>query len=154
MHLTPHFTLQELTASQTAARRGIDNRPNIQETRNLTRLAETLEQVRALVGRPVIVSSGYRSPALNKAIGGSTTSAHMRGLAADFACNGLTPVELARRIAESDIVFDQLIYEGTWVHLGLSAAQPRREVLTAHFKGGRTAYTKGLPLSATPKEIA
>ncbi len=153
MHLTPHFTLQELTASQTAARRGIDNRPNIQETRNLTRLAETLEQVRALVGRAVLVSSGYRSQALNKAIGGSATSAHMRGLAADFSCNGITPVELARRIAASDIVFDQLIFEGTWVHLGLSAGKPRREVLTAHFGGGRTAYTKGLPLSTT-KEIA
>ncbi|QYG03899.1 D-Ala-D-Ala carboxypeptidase family metallohydrolase [Massilia sp. NP310] len=153
MHLTPHFTLQELTASQTAAHRGIDNRPNIQETRNLTRLAETLEQVRALVGRAVLVSSGYRSQALNKAIGGSATSAHMRGLAADFSCNGITPVELARRIAASDIVFDQLIFEGTWVHLGLSAGKPRREVLTAHFGGGRTAYTKGLPLSTT-KEIA
>lgn len=145
MNLTQNFTLQELTASQTAAGRGIDNRPNIQETANLARLAETLEQVRALVGRPVIVSSGYRSPALNKAIGGSSTSAHMRGLAADFACNGITPVDLARRIADSDIVFDQLIYEGTWVHLGLSAAKPRREVLTAHFKGGRTSYTQGLP---------
>lgn len=151
MNLTPNFTLQELIASQTAARRGIDNKPSIQELRNLTRLAETLEQVRTLVGRPVIVSSGYRSSALNKAIGGSTTSAHMRGLAADFACNGITPVDLARRIAGSDIEFDQLIYEGTWVHLGLSAGKPRREVLTAHFGGGRTAYTKGLPLSTTTK---
>jgi hypothetical protein len=144
VNLTPHFTLDELTASQTATRRGIDNKPTIQILRNLTSLAETLEQVRALVGQPLTISSGYRCPDLNKWVGGASNSAHTLGLAADITCKGMTPQELARRIRASDIAFDQLIYEGTWVHLGLSATTPRREVLTAHFDGGRATYSKGI----------
>jgi zinc D-Ala-D-Ala carboxypeptidase len=141
MNLSPHFTLDELTVSQTAVRRGIDNKPTIQIVRNLTRLAETLELVRALVGRPLTVSSGYRCPDLNKWVGGAPNSAHTLGLAADITCSGLTPQDLARRIRDSGIEFDQLIYEGTWVHIGLSATPPRRQVLTAHFDGGRATYT-------------
>lgn len=144
MNLTPHFTLDELTASDTAVRRGIDNKPTVQILANLTRVAEALEQVRALVGRPVQVSSGYRCPDLNRWIGGASNSAHTLGLAADINCSGLTPQQLARMIRDSDIEFDQLIYEGTWVHLGLSAGAPRRETLTAHFDGGRATYSRGI----------
>lgn len=144
MNLSEHFTLDELVASQTAARRGIDNRPSAQVTANLTRLAGTLERVRALVGKPLTISSGYRCPELNKWIGGAASSAHVLGLAADINCAGLSPKALALLIRESDIEYDQLIYEGTWVHLGLSAAPARRQVLTAHFDGGRATYTQGI----------
>lgn len=144
MNLSPHFTLDELVASQVAERRGIDNKPTIPIVRNLVRVAETLEQVRALVGRPIVISSGYRCPDLNKWVGGAPSSAHTLGLAADISCSGMAPRELAHAIRDSSIEFDQLIYEGTWVHLGLSTGAPRREVLTAHFDAGRATYSKGI----------
>lgn len=144
MNLSPHFTLAELTFSQTATRLGIDNTPTEAIEANLRRLCGTLEQVRALVGRPIRVSSGYRSCAVNAAVGSGPGSAHVLGLAADFTCSGLTPKALAVLIRESDIEFDQLIYEGTWVHIGLATGLPRREVLTANFSGGHATYTRGI----------
>jgi hypothetical protein len=146
--VTDHFTLEELTQSETAARRRIDNTPSSAVVENLTRTAQTLEQVRALLGaRPVLISSGYRSPALNAAVGGATNSAHMTGLAADFLCPGFgNPLEICRKIAASNIFFDQLIQEGTWVHIGLAAAaqKSRQQVLTANFGPGATTYSNGL----------
>lgn len=144
MKLTDHFTLDELVASQVAVRRGIDNKPTIPVVRNLSRLAETLERVRALVGQPLVVSSGYRCPDLNRWVGGSSTSAHTLGLAADITCPGVAPRELAKRIAASDIEFDQVIFEGAWVHLGLAAGAQRRQLLTARFDGGRATYQAGI----------
>jgi hypothetical protein len=141
--LSPHFTLEEMTASQTAVRKGIPNAPSAVVVDNLRRLAATLEQVRLLVG-PLTVSSGYRSPLLNKAVGGAPDSAHMIGLAADLTAKGWSPQQLATVIRDSDIAFDQLIYEGTWVHLGLSTGAPRRQVLTAAFVGGRASYSAGI----------
>jgi hypothetical protein len=144
VNLSPHFTLDELTASQVATRRGIDNKPGAPIVRNLTVLAATLERVRALVSRPLTVSSGYRCPDLNKWVGGAPSSAHTLGLAADITCNDIWPKDLARLIRDSDIQFDQLIYEGSWVHIGLSTGAPRQEVLTAHFDQGRATYSKGI----------
>jgi hypothetical protein len=144
VNLTAHFTLDELTASQVATRRGIDNKPTVTIVRNLTRVAETLEQVRVLAERPLTVSSGYRCPDLNRWVGGAANSAHVQGLAADISCAGLAPRELARLIQQSAIAFDQLIYEGTWVHIGLADGAPRRQVLTAHFDGGRATYSTGI----------
>lgn len=145
MNLTPHFTLEELTVSQEAQRRGLANKPTIAEVANLRRLAETLERVRELVGRPVVVSSGFRSLAVNRAIGSSDTSAHVKGLAADFTVPGLSVKALCLLIRESGIEYDQLIYEGTWTHLGLSEGKPRREELTAHFAPGKkTTYSRGI----------
>jgi hypothetical protein len=141
--LTDHFTLEELTASQTAVRQGIPNAPSPVVVDNLRRLAATLEKVRAIVG-PVAVSSGYRSPLLNKAVGGAKDSAHTLGLAADITGKGWSPQQLAVAIRDSDIEFDQLIYEGTWVHIGLSTGKPRRQALTATFSGGRATYTAGI----------
>lgn len=142
MQLSPNFTLSELTVSETAARKGLNNVPDAKALANLARLAGVLEQVRALVGRPVVVTSGYRSKAVNKAIGGSTTSAHMSGLAADINCPGLTVKQLAQKIAASGIQFDQLIQEfDGWVHIGLSEGPPRRQVLTIR-KG--TGYVEGI----------
>lgn len=121
--LSPHFTLEEFTLSQTAVRRGLDNTPDAQALRHLRRLAATLEQVRARLGdRPILISSGYRSAALNRAIGGATGSAHLRGLAVDFTCPAFGSVlATARALARSGIAFDQLILEyGRWIHLGLA----------------------------------
>lgn len=144
--LSEHFTLEEMILSQTAAREGIDNTPSPAIVENLRRLAAVLEEVRALLGgTAVLVSSGYRSSALNKAIGGAQKSAHMSGLAADFTAPRFgTVIEVARRIAASSIVYDQLIHEyATWVHIGLSetGVAPRRQNLSI-FKG--TGYLNGI----------
>ena len=144
MNLSPHFTLAELVESQTAARKGIDNTPPPAAVAGLVRVAALLEQVRALVGGPITVSSGYRCPALNKAIGGAANSAHVLGLAADITAPGMTPQALAKLIQGAGLPFDQLIYEGTWVHVGLSAGPPRRQVLTATFIDGRASYSVGI----------
>ena len=144
MNLSPHFSLAELVSSQVATRKGIDNAPAPAIVANLTHLAALLEQVRALVGAPVAISSGYRSPALNKAVGGAANSAHVLGLAADISTAKLAPKALALLIRQSDITFDQLIYEGTWVHIGLSTGVPRRQVLTAKFAGGGVSYVAGI----------
>lgn len=141
--LTPHFTLEEFTVSQTAARLGIDNTPPLWYRAHLQAVAEQLEAVRALLGVPVHISSGYRCFALNTAVGGAPKSAHLLGLAADFIAPQFgTPLQIARAIAGSPIRFDQLIYEyGTWVHLGLSEGPPRGETLSI-FAG--TGYLAGL----------
>jgi hypothetical protein len=148
--LSPHFTLAELTVSNSGARAGLRNIPVGDALTNLERLARTLEQVRALLyGAPILVSSGYRSPAINGLIGGSLSSAHMRGLAADFIAPKYgRPKAIAEAIRDSSIQFDQLIFEGTWVHLGLAekAAAPRRQVMTAVFGGAgqKTRYLVGI----------
>lgn len=145
MKLTEHFNLDEFTASETALRRGIDNTPGPAITEKLRMLAATLEQVRSLLGNNSIrISSGFRCLELNRAIGSGDLSAHTLGYAVDFTCPGFgTPKEVANKIAESPIKFDQLIYEGTWVHLSIDPRN-RREVLTAHFGKGKTSYTKGI----------
>jgi putative chitinase len=104
-----------------------------------------MQQVRDLLGHPIFISSGYRSPILNRRVGGAKLSDHMFGKAADFTCRGLgTPLEVCRAIAASNIIFDQLIYEGTWVHISFSPT-PRCQVLTAVFTRGYPAtYFAGL----------
>ncbi|MES2349139.1 MAG: D-Ala-D-Ala carboxypeptidase family metallohydrolase [Pseudomonadota bacterium] len=145
MKLSEHFSLDEFTTSQTAARRRIDNTPTPAVFANLKRIAALLEQVRAIYGKPLTISSGYRSPELNAAIGGAKASAHVLGLAADINVPGVSPAVLAREIIKAGIKFDQLIYEGTWVHIALRAGVSRNEVLTAHFGAdGRATYTSGL----------
>lgn len=119
MRLTENFSLEELTQSETAERNGIDNTPNGEIIANLQVLASELERVRTLLNGPLIITSGYRCAALNDAINGSSTSQHMKGLAADFICpRAGTPVEICRRLEASGIEFDQLIYEFTWCHIG------------------------------------
>lgn len=147
MHLTEHFTLAEMTASTTAIRLAIDNRAPAAIIENLRTTARILEQVRSLLACPVIVSSGYRSPELNRAIGGAAGSAHLDGLAADFTCKKFgSPYEICMAIEQSDIEFQQLIFEGTWVHISAPRAEgiARREVLTAHFDVRPVRYSVGL----------
>jgi zinc D-Ala-D-Ala carboxypeptidase len=142
--LTEHFSLQELILSQAAVRQKIDNRPTLAIVGNLRMLALVLEQVRSVAGVAITVSSGYRSVAVNAAIGGAKNSAHCLGLAADINAKGMAPLELANLIQESNIMFDQLIHEGGWVHLGLSHGNQRRQVLTANFAAKKTTYVSGL----------
>ena len=146
--LSEHFSLDEFTASQTATRQGIKNTPSQAVVENLRMLAALLEQVRTLLGSHSIhISSGYRSLALNRHIGSNDTSAHIRGYAADFTCPAFgTPIEAAKEIAESNLKFDQLIYESganPWVHISCDP-QNRRQLLTARFKDGHTYYTTGI----------
>lgn len=144
MNLSPHFTLAELTHSETAVRKGLDNTPPALVVENLRRLALGLEQVREVLACPVIVTSGYRSPAVNRAIGGSSMSAHCDGHAADIIAPAHgTPLQVARTLRDSRLAFDQIIHEGGWVHISFAPAM-RRQVLTAHFHGGPATYTAGV----------
>ena len=147
--LTPHFTLEELCASEFAVRNGIDNTPSSEVVANLTRLAQMLEKVRELLKRPMHISSGYRSPELNARIGGSTKSAHMEGRAADFICPAFgTPYVVAKRIAGTRLGFDQMIHEyGRWVHLSVPVVkQPAQRELLSIFEAGK--YLPGLTETA------
>ncbi|MBF8777523.1 D-Ala-D-Ala carboxypeptidase family metallohydrolase [Pseudomonas fulva] len=142
MLLTPHFTLDEMTVSQVAAREGLDNTPAQAVIDNLRLLCTTLEQVRALLAAPIIISSAYRSEPLNRLVGGAAGSQHVQGLAADFTVDGLSPRDTVRLISTSSIAFDQLILEfDKWVHMSVTAGVPRRQVLTLRDESG---YLPGL----------
>ena len=142
MKITKHFSLDELTFSQTAARAGIDNSPTPAALDNLVRLAGLLENIRFMLGVPVFVSSGYRCPALNNRVGGATNSQHLFGLAADFTAPAFgDPLAIAEAISGSGMGFDQLIHEyGRWVHVSVppDGAEPRRQRLTIDRLGTRT----------------
>jgi hypothetical protein len=145
--LTPNFTLEEFTDSQTAARRGIHNVPSAysQERMNLQRTAEVMEKVRAILdNKPVLISSGYRSLPVNKAVGGSKNSAHTHGLAVDFSCPGFgAPLAICKKLEPhmSELGIDQLIHEyGAWVHLGLSVDAPREMAMTIDIRGSRHGF--------------
>lgn len=149
VYLSPHFSVPELTHSQAAIRLGLNNDPGVGQLDNLRRLADVLETVRTAVrDMPVLISSGLRTLAVNRAVGGAADSAHLDGRAADFTVPRFgSPKQVCQRIIDQGIVFDQLIYEGSWVHLGIAVAhdQPRRQVLTAIFEAGSpTRYLKGL----------
>lgn len=139
MKISKHFALSEMTVSDTAARRGLKNIPFGKQLENLRETAEKMDAIREHLGRPIIVTSGYRSPEVNAAVGGSKTSAHCHGLAVDFTCPGFgTPLEVARAISKMGIEFDQLIHEfGSWVHIGF--AEPgkpsRKQILTINKRG-------------------
>ena len=146
--LSEHFTLEELTRSDVATRRAIDNTPDAQTQARLCILAQGLERVRALLAVPMHIDSGYRCPTLNAAIGGARDSRHMVGLAADFVAPDFgAPKAIAEFLADraDDLRFDQLIQEGDWVHIAFADdTPPRGDILTAHFVGGTVRYTKGL----------
>lgn len=143
MNLSEHFTLEGLCASSTALRLGIDNTPPDNLIGNAYRLAEGLEQVQNVLGFPLHHDSGFRCEALNAAVHGAPTSQHTKFEAEDFTCPQFgTPLEIVKLISGSTIEFDQLIQEGTWVHISFTGT-PRREVLTAHFNQGKATYTTG-----------
>jgi len=149
MNLSPHFTLEELTHSQQAVRGRIDNTPSKSVLMNLNKIATLLEAVRQLLGEyPIQISSGFRCTKLNTLIGGAKNSQHTLGLAVDFLCPGYgTPKEICQSLLDSGLKFDQMICEGTWVHLSLADDDmpTRNQVLTAVFEPGRkTQYRQGL----------
>lgn len=123
--LSAHFALAELTVSENARRLGLDNTPPPEILARLKTTAGQLERLRDLLGgKPIIVSSGYRSPAVNRAAGGEKSSAHLQGWAIDFTCPAFgSPLRICERIERSALSFDQLIEEGTWVHISFD---PRR----------------------------
>lgn len=138
--LSPHFDLAEFTTSQTASRQGLDNTPPPEVLEHLRQTAAHLEIVRAWLGKPMLISSGYRSPAVNEAVGGVPSSAHVKGWAVDFICPGFgPPLTVCRALERSGIAFDQVIEEGTWVHISFDPRM-RGQVLT-RAPGG---YTPGL----------
>ena len=140
--MSEHFSLQELCQSDWADRNGVTNEPDKEAAKNLLLLAEKLEEVRAILGHPIHINSGYRSPKVNKAIGGSPTSSHQYGLAADITCKGYgNPKVVCEAIVASGIKFDQCILEfyhpssgGGWVHLGIGKGL-RQQVLSINSHG-------------------
>jgi zinc D-Ala-D-Ala carboxypeptidase len=143
--LSEHFTLIEMIRSEYAARMGITNNPSASEIEQLRLLCvEVLEPVRSKVGSPVIITSGFRCPEVNKGIGGSPTSQHVKGQAADGHIPHLGIKETVIKIIKARILFDQLIYEfgeTGWFHISRSD-NPRQQVLTAYKDAnGFTRYT-------------
>ena len=153
VQLSPHFRLSELLDSGTARSRKLSNDPSPEVLANLKLLCEqALEPIRAKVG-PLKINSGYRSDAVNKAVGGSTTSAHSFGLAADLhppkGCKALMT-----QIIDSGVKLDQIIYERTWVHVGLlhpATKKQREQRLSMFVVNGKATYE---PFDANDSRIA
>ena len=152
MKLTANFSLSELTRSQTATRKGIDNTPNAEQLANLTALCEcVLQPVRNYFGMAVRISSGLRVPELNSAIGGSTTSDHCKGMAADIEVPGVDNLALAEWVVKN-LEFRQVILEfytpgipdSGWVHVSYNPSDNKKQALTATKKDGKTVYLLGL----------
>ena len=140
MRLSDHFTLDELTFSQTAVRHNINNNPSSSVRNNLKTLADNLEKIRTLLGHPLRISSGFRCMELNRKIGGSVNSSHMDGLAADFTCERFgKPIDIVKALFKSGIKVDQVIEEGTWVHISFDPKM-RQQFLTATFMNGKPSY--------------
>ncbi|WP_288484725.1 D-Ala-D-Ala carboxypeptidase family metallohydrolase [uncultured Novosphingobium sp.] len=135
--LSPHFTLVEMTVTSS----GLANNPNPQQLARLTATAQAMEAVRKLLGHPIQVNSGFRSSAVNRAVGGSPSSAHALGYAVDFVCPAFgDPMAICRAIKASGIKFDQLIMEqNRWVHISFDP-RLRQQVLSWH--GGK--YVPGI----------
>lgn len=143
--LSEHFSLEELTFSEAALRHHIGNRPDGVILARLKATAWRLEDVRALLGGAIRVTSGYRTPAVNAIIGGAVNSAHTLGYAVDFTSGFGTPYEVCQAIARSGIAYDQLIHEyGAWTHISFDPRM-RRESLT--IGGGVAGYRAGLARS-------
>ena len=149
MKLTENFSLNELTKSQTAERKGIDNTPSAEHQDNLKSLCEMiLQPIRDHFGQVVSVSSGYRSPELCAAIGSSTQSQHAKGQASDFEIFGISNKELADYIDQT-LDYDQLILEywkgedepnSGWVHCSYTNGNNRKQYLRAYKENGSTKY--------------
>jgi hypothetical protein len=152
MNLSANFTLKELTKSDTATRLGIDNTPDDATIENLKLLCEmVLQPVREHFGKSVTVNSGYRSPESNAVVGGSKTSDHCKGQAADIEIDGLPNPELAQWIMDN-LDYTQLILEfytqgqpnSGWVHVSYDPNNLKKQELTAVKVAGKTTYLNGL----------
>jgi len=152
MQLTNNFSLAEMVKSETALRHDMDNTPGEAEIENLKRLAEkVLQPVRDHYGKGVKVNSGYRHPEVNAKVGGSKTSDHCKGQAADIEIPGVPNADLAKWIAEN-LDFTQVILEfytqgipdSGWVHVSYDPANLKKQTLTAVKQNGKTVYLQGL----------
>lgn len=152
MKLTENFSLAEMIKSETALRQGLDNTPGEVELENLRKLAENvLQPIRDAYGRGVKVNSGFRHPDVNAAVGGSRTSDHCKGQAADIEIPGVANADLAQWISEN-LEFRQLILEfytpgipdSGWVHVSYVEGDNKKQVLTAMKENGKTVYKPGL----------
>jgi zinc D-Ala-D-Ala carboxypeptidase len=152
MNLSPNFTLAEMTKSETALRHDMDNTPGEQEIAALKLLCEkVLQPVRDHYGKGVKVNSGFRHPEVNAKVGGSKTSDHCRGQAADIEIPGVANADLATWIRDN-LEFRQLILEfytpgipdSGWVHVSYVAEDNKKQVMTATKKDGKTVYLPGL----------
>ena len=152
MKLSKNFTLQEFTKSQTALRMGIDNTPNEEHMEAAEFLfANVVQKVRDNFG-PTVINSGYRGPALNEAVGGSSRSQHCKGQAVDIECPGVPNADVAQWIVDN-LEFDQVVLEfytpgipdSGWVHVSYNnKGENRRSILTAVKENGKTVYKQGL----------
>lgn len=141
MQLSPHFSLEEFTTSTKAISMGVKNEPTPAHLENLKHLADRMEAVRALFNRPIEITSGYRNPVVNAAVGGVETSAHAKGHAADFHVDGLSDLEVARKIRDSGLKFDQLILEkNRCVHISFDPGLMRQQVLRQPGGPGSKCY--------------
>lgn len=142
-----HFTIEELTASPTAKRKGIRNTPGMTETKNLFALVNNiLDPLREAYGKPIIVTSGYRCYLLNRAVGGATSSQHTKGQAADIRTlsdKREDNKQLFDLIRELKLPFDQLIneYNYDWVHVSFGPKHRRQVLDASRNKFGKTVYT-------------
>ena len=137
MQLTPHFSLAELTVTN----QKIDNTPSKEIVEVLRTTAFYMEKVREILGNVAItVNSGYRSPDVNRQVGGTSNSSHTHGYAVDFTAYGHTPLTISNILSKSNLKFDQLIYEKTWVHISFDPRM-RGNILTLKGKG---KYVKGI----------
>ena len=152
MQLTNNFSLAEMVKSETALRHGLDNTPGDTEIANLRLLCEqVLQPLRDAYGRGIKVNSGYRAPDVNAAVGGSRTSDHCKGQAADIEIPGVPNYELAKYISDY-FNFTQVILEfytpgipdSGWVHVSYDANNLKRQVLTAMRENGKIVYKPGL----------
>ena len=134
MKLTEHFTISEFVRSETATNRHIDNTPTPEVIENLSALCRNvLEPARVSFGAPIYITSGYRCPALNKAVGGKPTSQHLRGEAADLQVRGVENLRSLYNIIKSRGMFDQLLYENNgatkWIHVSYKQSGNRRQAI-------------------------
>jgi len=152
MNLSANFSLKELTKSDAAIRLGIDNTPNEETIDNLKMLCEkVLQPVRDHFGKSVTINSGYRSPESNAAVGGSKTSDHCKGMAADIEIAGVANADLAQWIMDN-LEYTQLILEfytpgipdSGWCHVSFDPANLKKQELTATKVAGKTTYLNGL----------
>ena len=152
MKLTDNFSLAEMTKSDTALRLDMDNTPGPEEIDNMTRLCEcVLQPVRNHFGKGVKVNSGFRHPNVNAKVGGSKTSDHCKGMAADIEIPGVANADLAKWIVDN-LEFRQVILEfyttgvpdSGWVHVSYNPSDNKKQVLTATKKEGKTVYLNGL----------